>query len=72
MKFEHSIVTKIDYISKTKSRTKKNIDGKSHYQINPDLSCKIGTYEVNLNFCASFWTVWTLITQERDMILSTH
>ena len=33
----NTIIPKIDYISKTKSRTKKNIGVKHHYQINPDL-----------------------------------
>ena len=45
-----TIITKIDYISKTKSRTKKCIDVKIHYQINSNLPCIFGHFWRKFNF----------------------
>ena len=48
--------------------TKKTIDAKNRCQINLDLSTNLATFEGQLIYCATFWTIWTPITQKHDVI----
>ena len=48
----NTIINKIDYISKTKNRTKKIIHAKNKRQINSNLPCKFGHFRKKLNFWA--------------------
>ena len=57
----NKINNKIDYISKTKSRSKKTYELKNHCQINPHLACKFG-YFWTIFFVAQWLHLWRSIT----------
>ena len=43
-------ITKSDYISKTKNRTKKIIYAKNEHKVNYNPPCKFGHFKKNINF----------------------
>ena len=62
----NTIITKIGYMSITKSRTKKTMDVKIIEKIRI-FPLNLTTFEENLLFCASFWTIRIPITQKLKM-----
>ena len=63
----NKVINKIDYISKTKNRTKKIICAKNNCQINPNLPYKFSHFwPKNIFFCSRMGSLalWRPITQE--------